>query len=308
MSRTSRTVRRAIYLIAIAPMCAALILAAPAKAGAQDRLCQSRAYRTSARTTVTAAALGGNLALYQYFRQAWWSGQRADHLWINWERHESFREMDKFGHAYGGFHLARLGGDLLEGACVGDRKAAWWGAAYAAAFQLQIEMWDGKQAKYGFSPPDLAANTVGAAFAVGQQYSLALRHVKPTISYARTTASKRFGRAEGSELRPTTDYSGQTYWLSFDVDSLLPSGAQRYWPGFVRASIGHSITDYVDPLTGRGGIWARREISLSLDIDPEKLPGQHPVWRRVKHELSYYHFPAPAIRLTPTARGVAWYR
>ena len=168
-------------------------------------------------------------------------------------------------------------------------------------------MWDAKQKKYGFSPPDVLANTAGAAFAVGQHYSPRLRFVKPTISYARTAASKKFGSAPGSELRPTTDYSGQTYWLSFDVDSLLPEGARRWWPGFVRASVGHSITDYVDPQTGRG-IWARREILLSLDLDPEKLPGQHPLWRLVKHELSYYHFPAPALRLTPSVKGIAWYR
>ena len=43
-------------------------------------------------------------------------------------------------------------------------------------------------------------------------------------------------------------------------------------------------------------------------IDPEKLPGQNQVWRKVKHELSYYHFPAPALRLTPTTKGIAWYR
>jgi hypothetical protein len=47
---------------------------------------------------------------------------------------------------------------------------------------------------------------------------------------------------------------------------------------------------------------------LSLDIDPEKLPGQNRIWRQVKHELSYYHFPAPALRLTPTTKGISWYR
>ena len=300
-----RTIRRAPALLLATLIGGAL--ATPAPLGAQGQLCQSRAYRNGARTTVGAVAFGGNLVLYQYFKQAWWSGERADHMWINWERHESFREMDKFGHAYGGFHLARLGADLLEGACVADRKAVWWGAAYATAFQLQIELWDAKQKEYGFSPPDLMANTAGAALAVGQQYSPRLSLVKPTISYARSTASKRFGRAQGSDLRPTTDYSGQTYWLSFDIESLLPARARRLWPGFVRASIGQSITDYVDPQTGRG-MWARREILLSLDVDPEKLPGQHPLWRRVKHELSYYHFPAPALRLTPTVKGIAWYR
>lgn len=284
---------------------AALCLPAPARA--QPGLCGSPAYRATSRATVGTAAVAGNLALYQYFKRAWWNGQPARHMWINWEQREPFREMDKFGHAYGGYYLARIGRELLDGACVSRGKAVWWSAAYAAAFQLQIEMWDGKQAEYGFSPLDLAANTAGAGYAVAQHYVPALRSVKPTISYSRTLASKRYGRAQGSELRPTTDYSGQTYWLSVDVDGLLPASAARWWPGLVRASVGHSITDYVDPVTGRGQ-WARREIVFGLDLDPEKLPGNNPVWRRVKHELSYYRFPAPALRLTPTVKGVRWYR
>lgn len=300
MISANRTLRNALLALGAA-------LCLPAAARAQAGLCASPAYRATSRATVGTAAAAGNLALYQYFKRAWWNGQPARHMWVNWEQREPFREMDKFGHAYGGYHLARIGGELLDGACVSRGKAVWWSAAYAAAFQLQIEMWDGKQAEYGFSPLDLAANTAGAGYAVAQHYVPALRSVKPTISYSRTLASKRYGRAQGSELRPTTDYSGQTYWLSFDVDAMLPDGAARWWPGFIRGSVGHSITDYVDPNTGRG-VWGRREIVLSLDIDPEKLPGQNRIWRQVKHELSYYHFPAPALVLTPDAKAVRWYR
>ncbi len=285
---------------------ASLVLATTA-VEAQDGRCDDTGYRVASRAVVGATAVGSNVALHEYFKRAWWSGERADRMWVNWERREPFREQDKFGHAWGGFHLARLGGDLLEGACVGGRKAAWWGAAYAAAFQLQIEVWDGLQADYGFSPPDVVANTAGAGLVVAREYQPKLRAVKPTISYLRTAASRKFGRAQGNELRPTTDYSGQTYWLSVDVESMLPEPAQRWWPGMLRASLGHSITDYVDPATGRG-LSGQREWVLSLDVDPEKLPGNHPLWKRVKHELSYYRFPAPAIVLTPKAKVVRWYR
>lgn len=287
--------------------CVALAVTTTAVRARAQSVCDSKAYRVASRSTVASGAIAGNLALYQYFQKAWWSGPPAERMWVNWEQNEPFRQMDKFGHVYGGYHLTRLGSDLLAGACVSGAKTVWWGAAYAAAFQLQIELWDAKRAAYGLSPPDLMANTAGAGLAVAQYYSSPLRSVKPTISYARTTASKRFGRAQGSQLRPTTDYSGQTYWLSFDVDRMLPDGAAKWWPGFVRASVGHSITDYVDPATGKSR-WASREFVLSLDVDPEKLPGNNPVWRRVKHELSYYRFPAPALVLTPSVRGVAWYR
>ena len=271
--------------------------------GAQRARCDDARGVTATRVAVGTAFVGANLGLYEYFRRAWWSGERADGLWVNWEGHQWFRGQDKLGHAWGGYHLTRVSDALLRAACVREPAAVWWGAAYAAAFQLQIEVWDGLQADYGFSPPDLIANSAGAALAVAQHFRPALRAVKPTVSYNPTAAyDKRIG-----ELRPTVDYSGQTYWLSFDVDSLLPAAAKPFWPSLLRLSVGHSITDWIDPVTGDER-YARRKIVLSVDLDPGKLPGDHPLWKRVKHELSYYRFPAPALVLTPRLDGVAWYR
>ena len=260
--------------------------------------------RPGTRAVVGAVFVGGNAALYEYFRQAWWSGERADfHVNNDWGM--QFRDQDKLGHALGGYHLTRISSGMLKTACVGPRKAVWWGAAYAAAFQLQIEVWDGMQDKYGFSPPDLLFNTAGAALAVAQHETPRLRVVKPTISYARTEALKR--TPEGSELRPTVDYSGQTYWASFDVDAMLPEAQRRWWPGIVRFSVGRTITDWVDPAAQRTQK-ASNLLVLSLDLDAEKLPGDNAVWRQVKHQLSYYRFPAPAIVIGPGGGARAWYR
>ncbi len=65
-----------------------------------------------------------------------------------------------------------------------------------------------------------------------------------------------------------------------DVRALPPTGMQSYWPSLLRASIGHSITEYIDPVTGASHR-AWRELLLSVDIDPEKLPGQNPRWKAV---------------------------
>ena len=185
------------------------------------------------------------------------------------------------------------------------------GAAYAAAFQLQIEIWDGFQKKYGFSPPDLVANTAGAALALSQSFVPEMRAIKPTVSYRRTRALKNVDLfppgADVADLRPTVDYSGQTYWMSTDVDALLPDAAKPYWPGLVRLSVGHSVTDWVNPTTGSFQT-GRHVLVVSLDVDPEKLPGDHPAWRAVKKTLSYYHFPAPAPVLTPSMALHKWYR
>lgn len=273
-----------------------------ARSAAAPAWCESGA-RNYARAAVATGFVGANLALHEYFRRAWWSGEESD-FWTNWERGSAFREQDKFGHMWGGYHLARLGNDVMVAGCVPSGSAIWLSAAYAAAFQLQIELWDGTQAEYGFSPPDLVANTAGTALAVAQAKFPALRAFKPTISYSTTDALKR--APEGSELRPTVDYSGQTYWISADVDALLGEDAARLWPGLLRLSLGHTITDWVDPATQRTQS-AHRRILLSLDIDPSKLPGDHPLWNRVKEELSYWHFPAPAIQLYPSVKGIGWH-
>ena len=256
------------------------------------------------RTGVGSAFVGGNAYLYHYFKKAWWSGERAPHFFFHADWDQEFRDQDKFGHMLGGYHLARFGYASLRTACVSEKKALFWSTAYAAAFQLQIEIFDGQFKKYGFSYADMIANTTGQTLAVMQELHPSLRAVKPTFSYHRTMALRN---GVSAELRPSLDYSGQTYWFSADVNRLLPDDAKKYWPSFIRFSAGHSVTDWINPETGaaqRG----KRIIVLSLDFDPEKLPGEAPWWKSVKHTLSYYRFPAPALQLTPRLHLSPWYR
>ena len=266
------------------------------------------------RAGVGSAFVGGNAYLYHYFKKAWWSGERAPHFFFHADWDQWFRDQDKFGHMLGGYHLARIGYSALREACVSDGKALFWATAYAAAFQLQIEIFDGRFKKYGFSYADMIANTTGQALFVIQTLHPTLKAIKPTFSYHKTLALRN--TEDGllqSELRPSLDYSGQTYWFSTDVNQLLPDAAKPYWPSFIRFSVGHSVTNWVDPTPpptpGPATLLrAKRKILLSLDFDPEKLPGNWPLWRTIKHTLSYYHFPAPALELTPKLHVSPWYR
>jgi hypothetical protein len=256
------------------------------------------------RAGVGGGFVAGNAYLYHYFKKAWWSGERAPHFFFHADWDQWFRDQDKFGHMLGGYHLARFGYLGLREACVSDKKAILWSAAYAAAFQLQIEIFDGMYKKYGFSYADMIANSTGQAIAVMQELHPSLRAIKPTFSYHETRALKN---KVTDELRPSLDYAGQTYWFSVDVDELLPDGAKPYWPGFLRVSAGHTVTDWINPQTGEAQR-AKRRIILSVDFDPDKLPGNAPLWRSIKRTLSYYHFPAPAIQLTPKLHLEPWYR
>ena len=282
--------------------------ASPSRTAMPQWCTEGRRGRRMAQGAVAATFVGGNLALYEYFRRAWWSGERAPfHLNYDWNGY--FRDQDKLGHLLGGYLLSEGGRELLENACMSEKKATLFAVAYAAAFQLQIEIWDGTQAKYGFSPPDLLFNTLGQGLSLSHAFVPAMRAVMPTVSYSRTQALKNVsaGTIPG-DLRTTVDYSGQTYWLSVDVDTLLPRGARKVWPDLLRFSIGHSITDWIDPRTG-DYVRAQRRLLLTLDIDPLKLPGHAPWWIGVKKGLRHYHFPSPAIEFrSGGVKGVAWHR
>jgi hypothetical protein len=288
---------------------AMLTLAMPisVRAEAPDSTCSARRENlTAIRTGVATSFVAGNVYLWHYFKKAWWSGEKAPHLFFHADWDQDFRDQDKFGHMFGGYHLTRLGHDALKYACVSEKKARLTSAAYAIFFQTQIEIFDGHYKKYGFSYADELANATGMTLAIAQEKHPWLRAIKPTISYHETQALKN--RAQyTTELRPSLDYSGQTYWFSFDVNALLPDDKKQFWPSALRVSAGHSITDWVSPVTGKNQR-AQRKLLLSIDLDPEKLPGNNHLWMQIKHQLSYYHIPAPALQFTPTFKGIKWYR
>jgi hypothetical protein len=277
-----------------------------ATTGAQARCDRSESDVVATRVAAGTMFVGTNALLYRYFKRAWWSGERANHFFFRADWDEDFRDQDKFGHLFGGFQLARLGYALLRNACASPKHALIWSAAYATLFQLQIEIWDGLYKKYGFSYADLIANTSGMVLAVAREKHPALRALKPTMSY-RQSAAMRNRRNSPGEIRPTLDYSGQTYWFSLDVNAVLPDQAKPFWPRFLRVSAGHSVTDWINPSTGES-MRAQRKLLLTIDLDLEQLPGENHVWKTLKRNLSYVHLPSPALMLTPRFEGLAWYR
>jgi hypothetical protein len=287
------------------------LVAAPvssARAAAPDSTCAARRDNlTAVRTGVGGAFVAGNVYLWHYFKKAWWSGEKAPHFFFHADWDQQFRDQDKFGHMFGGYHLTRLGHDALKYACVSEKKSQIISASYALFFQTQIEIFDGHYKKYGFSYADELANATGMTLAIAQERHPWLKAIKPTVSYLETSALKNSAHFTNSELRPSLDYSGQTYWFSTDVNALLPDDKKKFWPAAIRLSVGHSITDWISPIDGHS-MRAKRRILLSLDLDPEKLPGDNHLWKEIKHQLSYYHFPAPALQLTPSWNGLAWYR
>ena len=72
--------------------------ASPSRTAMPQWCTEGRRGRRVAQGAVAATFVGGNLALYEYFRRAWWSGERAPfHLNYDWNGY--YRDQDKLGQA-----------------------------------------------------------------------------------------------------------------------------------------------------------------------------------------------------------------
>jgi hypothetical protein len=223
----------------------------------------------------------------------WWKGEQSDFHFNNSGDYRYALNADKFGHFYFAYLATNIYSDLFQWAGIKKRNALLYGGLVAFTFQTFTEIRDGFSKGYGFSWGDFTANFLGAAYPSLQERFPILQPFNFKISFY---PSEKY-RA-GSNNHILDDYESTYHWLSIDINGVLPKSAKGIFPDFVDIAIGHSVKN----LDGLGG--GNHELFLSLDWDFEALPGKSKFWKTLKRLLSFYHFPAPAIKLYP---NVVWY-
>lgn len=207
--------------------------------------------------------------------------------WPQWQ------QMDKFGHWYSSFQLSRANVELLRWAGMDSKRARWWGGGAAMLFMTSIEVFDGFSPDYGASWTDAAANFVGAATFVAQDYYWGEVKLYPKFSFRPTPYAAQRPQTLGRNWSEQwlKDYNGQTYWLTLRGDVLgLPP-----WLG---VSAGYGAEGM---LFGRldenrvVGLDPYRRLFLSLDIVWEHIPTRRPWLKTLFYVLNTIKIPAPAL-------------
>ena len=251
---------------------------------------------------VTAAIVGGVyigaiVFLHIHQQHAWWSGNRSNfHFEEDWV---SAMQVDKAGHAYGGYITSYVMSEGLMASGLSWSDATLWGSIFGLAYQTYVETEDGFAKQWGFSPSDWYFDALGPLFFLAQHHVPALQNITPKWQYIPSEWT-----GEPVINRPRTfidDYNSSTFWWSLNVDNILPPDLKKYWIPWLNIAVGYGA-DAVDVKADPNGPpdqLSERRFVIGLDYNLVKLlPGGGWFWNWLRQSLNFLKLPSPAIEFT----------
>ena len=261
---------------------------------------------------VNRLTLGGYALSAAYLGLVWYAQEDLTHFHF-FDDSREWQQMDKVGHAFGGYHASRWMIDLYKWSGEPKEKALYKGAAVGFLAMTSIEVLDGFGEKWGASWSDVGANAFGTGLAVLNQAvwnenRLQLKVSYRTSSYARDPANQDILGRNFTEWF-LKDYNGQTLWLSIRVHSFLPEGSfKESYPRWLNLAVGYGAEGMIG---GYGQeeweIIQQREFRqayLSLDLDLSNIPVKNGFLRSVFSVVNMIRIPLPAIQFD--RNGVAF--
>lgn len=239
-----------------------------------------------------------------------------DQLWYADFERSSFRttndnsqwlQMDKLGHIYAGYQLSRMGSETLNWAGISKKEQLIYGSALGLGFLTAVEVFDGFSQEWGFSWGDMLANAGGTGLYVGQELLWKEQRIALKYSFSRTKFASqnpdKLGNGFSEEF--LKDYNGQTYWLSFNLNSFLKT---NFIPNWLNFAVGYGADGM---LSGRGDMMQfpnenrYRQFYLSFDIDLTRIKTNSNVLKTLFSVFNTIKVPLPTLEFNGKNRTKA---
>jgi hypothetical protein len=236
------------------------------------------------RKLVATTMIGGMLVtslIWSY--DTWWrdAGRPFHFKTENW-LDGYFRGLDKVGHFYTSYFYFQTFRNIMLWGGYEHSTANWWAAGAAGFFAVAVETGDGVTKDYGFDYQDIIFNFSGIGYGLLQTQVPFLKNFNFKWTYA-PNEGYRF------PVRFTDNYDAHTYWLSCDVNNLLPSSLEPLWPDWLNVAVGMGVDDH----------WTKREFLIGLDLNLQSLfRTENEDWLLVEKTVDMFHIPGPAIKWT----------
>ncbi len=230
---------------------------------------------------------------------AWYQNNDYSRFRIIDDSHE-WLQIDKVGHFYTSYQICRASAALYRNTGVSQKQAAIYGAISGFMFLTPIEILDGFQSDYGFSPSDMAANVLGPVAFLGQYALWGEARIQPKWSFRNTNLAairpELLGR--NNTERWLKDYNGQTYWFSANLYSFWPKSKLPKW---LNVAVGYGVQDMISaeiPKSRLLGYSPYRQYYLSLDLDFTKIQTKKRWLKTIFLMANSLKIPAPAIEFS----------
>lgn len=249
-------------------------------------------------TILGVVGVGVFTAMHIYYQNTWWKNTVTYFKYA--EDGYYARNMDKASHIYTANFFTVASATAYEWTGIEPGKALLYGAITSMAYETYIEVNDGFAPNWGFDWVDMGANIAGALYPFLQQGVKPFRHINFKWSFKPGWIKKKTSDQPNDLL---DDYTDMTFWLSVNPMIVLPKSFTdgKYYPNFLAFALGMSLAN-ASHVTGSQNAEAQWYISIDWDIN--QLPGKSDFMKKLKKILNFYHFPAPAVRISPS--GI-WY-
>ena len=220
-------------------------------------------------------------------------------------------QMDKVGHGFSTYYISKTIYNELEWANIDNKKSLNSSLLYGFVTVSTIEIWDGFYKNWGASISDVSANLIGGSMFYFQQKIWNEQKITPKFSFHQTNYSKVRSSLLGDNLAMNIfkDYNGQTYWLSFNIKSILNINNFPSWLNFdfgysAKGMIGgsnNSFSPYLYPNNIR-----KRQYLFSLDLDLRKIKSKSKFANIVLKSFNTLKLPFPTIELSNNSLKYHW--
>ena len=236
-----------------------------------------------------------------------------DQLWYSKYERGSFRVindsgdwygMDKLGHVFSSYQLGRYGYNLLAWSGVREKDRLLYGATIGFVFLSAVEIMDAYSKQWGFSWGDIAANALGTGLFIGQQLLWNEQRMGLKFSFMQSSYAQLNPDILGQNLLEQVfkDYNGQTYWLSFNMQSFT---GDSFLPSWFNVALGYGANgmltgSFKDPELPMQDPY--QQFYLSLDIDLTRIKTNSHVLKTLFDIFNFIKIPSPTLELT--SKGV----
>jgi uncharacterized protein YfiM (DUF2279 family) len=210
-----------------------------------------------------------------------------------------WNQMDKVGHLYSSYLGGAIGFHALKFARVSDKKAAVYGGSLGFLFLSTVEVFDGYSQEWGFSWGDILFNGLGSGLFIGQQLILGEQVILPKYSFSSSDYQKIRPEILGETNSEAylKDYNGQTYWLSFNLNSIY----SKVKPTWLNFAIGYGANGMVsskgDYVFNSKIISPYRQYYAALDIDLTKIKTNSKLLKSLLKAGNFIKFPSPTFEV-----------